>query len=78
MCHPATSEPDEPRVWPLAAPVLYWPSTYASKPQLGRQEATMGVWHEDDTFWETMPMFGDDRWAAAPGEVELVTGLLGV
>jgi SAM-dependent methyltransferase len=38
----------------------------------------MGVWHEEDGFWEKMPMFGDDRWEAAPGEVESVVGLLGV
>ena len=38
----------------------------------------MGVWHEEDGFWETMPMFGDDQWEMAPGEVESVVGLLGV
>lgn len=38
----------------------------------------MGVWHKDDAFWETMPMFSDDRWAIAPGEVDAVIDLLGV
>jgi SAM-dependent methyltransferase len=38
----------------------------------------MGTWHEDDTFWETMPMFEEERWQVAPAEAEAVVSLLDV
>ncbi|MFN2185484.1 MAG: class I SAM-dependent methyltransferase [Anaerolineae bacterium] len=36
----------------------------------------MTVWHEQDEFWETMPMFGQERIEAAPQEVEQVISML--
>jgi SAM-dependent methyltransferase len=36
----------------------------------------MTVWHEQDEFWETMPMFGPERIEAAPQEVEQVISML--
>ncbi len=38
----------------------------------------MGAWHEQDGFWETMPMFGDERWEMATAEVDAVVTLLGI
>jgi len=40
----------------------------------------MKAWHESDDFWEaTAPiMFGNQRWEAAPVEVDQVVRLLGV
>ena len=40
----------------------------------------MKTWHENDEFWETMApmMFGEERWAAAPVEIDQVILLLGV
>ncbi|MBN1246086.1 MAG: class I SAM-dependent methyltransferase [Anaerolineae bacterium] len=38
----------------------------------------MAVWHEDDAFWEAFGpvMFTEDRWRAAPTEVEAILDLL--
>jgi SAM-dependent methyltransferase len=36
----------------------------------------MTAWHEQDEFWETMPMFGPERIEAAPQEVEQVISML--
>lgn len=38
----------------------------------------MAVWHEDDAFWEAFGpvMFTEDRWRAAPVEVEAIVNLL--
>jgi SAM-dependent methyltransferase len=33
-------------------------------------------WHEQDLFWETVPMFGQRLWEQAPGEVEQVLALV--
>ena len=38
----------------------------------------MAVWHEQDLFWETMPMFSQQLLDAAPEEVDMLIGLLGV
>ncbi len=40
----------------------------------------MTVWHEDDTFWELMAqlMFGEERWATASMEVDLIETLLDI
>jgi hypothetical protein len=38
----------------------------------------MAEWYEQDGFWETMPMFTDERWAAAPQEVEALLSLLAI
>ncbi|MFC2036779.1 class I SAM-dependent methyltransferase [Chloroflexota bacterium] len=38
----------------------------------------MATWHEQDSFWETMPMFSEQSWEAAAKEVDLVIALLGV
>jgi SAM-dependent methyltransferase len=38
----------------------------------------MAVWHEEDRFWETMPMFSAEHWAQAPAQVEVVIALLGL
>ena len=35
-------------------------------------------WHDQDVFWETVPMFGDEQWQRAPVEVEQVLALTGV
>ena len=36
----------------------------------------MTVWHEQDSFWETVPMFGDHHWEIAPEQVAGVISLL--
>lgn len=36
----------------------------------------MTVWHEEDSFWETMPMFSQDSWDRAHSEVDSVLALL--
>ena len=33
------------------------------------KEVVMTVWHEEDRFWERIPMFGELQWQAAPEEV---------
>jgi SAM-dependent methyltransferase len=38
----------------------------------------MGVWHERDSFWETVPMFGEQHWAVAPEQVAGAISLLGL
>jgi len=38
----------------------------------------MAVWHEQDHFWETVPMFGEEHWQRAPEQVEGVIALLGL
>ena len=38
----------------------------------------MTAWHEEDEFWETMPMFGPERIEAAPQEVDQVISLLDI
>jgi SAM-dependent methyltransferase len=40
----------------------------------------MTTWHDNDDFWATMApfMFGEERWDAAPTEMEQVISLLGV
>jgi len=41
-------------------------------------EVHMTAWHEQDEFWETMPMFGPERIEAAPQEVDQIIALLGI
>jgi SAM-dependent methyltransferase len=41
-------------------------------------EVHMTAWYEQDEFWETVPMFGPERIAAAPQEVDQVISLLGI
>ena len=36
----------------------------------------MTVWHEQDAFWETMPMFSDVLWEVAPQQVDAIVSLL--
>jgi SAM-dependent methyltransferase len=38
----------------------------------------MATWHEQDSFWEIMPMVSEQSWEAATGEVDSVIALLGV
>ncbi len=38
----------------------------------------MTVWHEQDSFWETVPMFDEHHWQIAPEQVESVISLLGL
>ena len=38
----------------------------------------MTAWHEQDQFWEMVPLFGPDRLEMAPEEVEGVISLLGI
>jgi len=40
----------------------------------------METWHENDDFWETMApsMFSEERWDAAPVEIDQAISLLGV
>lgn len=38
----------------------------------------MAVWHEQDGFWETMPMFSEHQWEIAPEEVDAIISLLGI
>jgi SAM-dependent methyltransferase len=38
----------------------------------------MAVWYEHDRFWETMPMFSQEIWEAAPEEVDFFIRLLGI
>jgi SAM-dependent methyltransferase len=36
----------------------------------------MTEWYEQDGFWLTMPMFTEERWAAAPADVDALLALL--
>jgi SAM-dependent methyltransferase len=38
----------------------------------------MAVWHEQDAFWETMPMFSERLWELAPQQVDAIISLLGL
>ena len=38
----------------------------------------MTVWHEQNAFWETMPMFSERLWEIAPQQVDAVIALLGL
>jgi SAM-dependent methyltransferase len=38
----------------------------------------MTEWHEQDGFWETMPLFSQERWEMAPEEVDLCLTKLGI
>lgn len=42
------------------------------------REARMTTWHEQDDFWETVPMFTDQHWERAPEEVDAIISLLGI
>jgi SAM-dependent methyltransferase len=46
----------------------------------GRTMRKGGVWHEDDSFWETAGpvLFTASRWESAPREVEAMVALLGL
>jgi SAM-dependent methyltransferase len=38
----------------------------------------MAYWHEQDAFWETMPMFSERLWEIAPQQVDAILSLLGL
>jgi 2-polyprenyl-3-methyl-5-hydroxy-6-metoxy-1,4-benzoquinol methylase len=38
----------------------------------------MSTWHEQDEFWETVPMFGPQLWQVAPQQVEGIVSLVGL
>lgn len=38
----------------------------------------MAAWHEQDRFWETMPMFRKHHWEVASEEVDSLIALLGI
>jgi SAM-dependent methyltransferase len=38
----------------------------------------MATWHEQDGFWETMPMFSEESWEIAPAQVDCAASLLGI
>ncbi len=38
----------------------------------------MAAWHEQDRFWETMPIFSQHHREVAPEEVDSLTALLGI
>lgn len=38
----------------------------------------MKVWHEQDSFWETMPMFGQRLIEAAPQDIDSILSLLSI
>ena len=38
----------------------------------------MTTWHEEDQFWETVPMFTEGHWEAAPAQVDSVLSLLDI
>ena len=38
----------------------------------------MTAWHEQDDFWETVPLFGPERMEMAPQEVDQIISLLGL
>jgi SAM-dependent methyltransferase len=40
------------------------------------KELRMKVWHEQDSFWETMPILGQAQWELAPGQVDAIIALL--
>jgi SAM-dependent methyltransferase len=44
----------------------------------GVEEAMMAVWHEQDSFWESVPMFSEEHWEAAPAQVDFVLSILGI
>jgi ubiquinone/menaquinone biosynthesis C-methylase UbiE len=39
---------------------------------------TMTVWHEQDIFWQTVPLFDQERLEAAPQEVDAIISMLGI
>jgi SAM-dependent methyltransferase len=72
------------KVKPLPTPILQVEErSVILRRETGHPDATkeseMKSWHESDDFWETMaPMiFGNQRWDAAPVEVDQVVRLLG-
>jgi SAM-dependent methyltransferase len=38
----------------------------------------MAAWHDQDEFWETVPMFGDQLWRVAPRQVDGIVALAGL
>ena len=38
----------------------------------------MTAWHEQDDFWETVPLFSPERMEVAPHEVDLIVAMLGL
>ena len=38
----------------------------------------MTVWHEQDDFWESVPLFGPERMEMAPQEVDQIIAMLGL
>lgn len=36
----------------------------------------MSAWHEQDEFWETVPIFGQQLWEIAPQQVDAIVSLL--
>ena len=38
----------------------------------------MTVWHEQDVFWQTVPLFDQERLEAAPQEVDATISMLGI
>jgi SAM-dependent methyltransferase len=38
----------------------------------------MTVWHEQDVFWQTVPLFDQERLEAAPQEVDATLSMLGI
>ena len=38
----------------------------------------MTVWHEQDDFWETVPLFSPERMELAPSEVDQIVAMLGL
>jgi SAM-dependent methyltransferase len=41
-------------------------------------EVHMTAWHEQDDFWESVPLFGPERMEAAPQEVDTIIAMLGL
>jgi len=41
-------------------------------------EVRMTAWHEQDDFWETVPLFGPERMEMAPHEVDMIIAMLGL
>jgi ubiquinone/menaquinone biosynthesis C-methylase UbiE len=39
---------------------------------------TMTIWHEQDIFWQTVPLFDQERLEAAPQEVDAIISTLGI
>ena len=38
----------------------------------------MAAWHEQDLFWQTVPLFDREHLEAAPAEVDALISLLGI